>query len=44
PPEWSHGSLRLTLGKTNTEADVDAILATLPGIVEKVRGLGIEHF
>ncbi len=41
-PEWSHGSLRLTLGKTNTEADIDAILAILPGMVEKVRGLGIE--
>jgi cysteine desulfurase len=41
PPEWSHGSLRLTLGKSNTEADVDAVLATLPGIVEKVRSLGL---
>ncbi|MBA2285407.1 MAG: cysteine desulfurase NifS [Ktedonobacteraceae bacterium] len=38
PPEWSHGSLRLTLGKENTAADVDAVLALLPGIVEKVRG------
>jgi cysteine desulfurase len=41
PPEWSHGSLRLTLGKSNTEADVDAILTHLPGIVEKIRGLGM---
>jgi cysteine desulfurase len=41
PPEWSHGSLRLTLGKSNTDADVDAILAHLPGIVEKIRGLGM---
>jgi cysteine desulfurase len=41
PPEWVRGSLRLTLGKTNTEADVDAILAMLPGMVEKVRGLRI---
>ncbi len=40
-PEWSHGSLRLTLGKENTEADVDAVLAALPGIVEKVRSLGL---
>jgi cysteine desulfurase len=40
-PEWSHGSLRLTLGKTNTESDVDALLAILPHMVEKVRGLGI---
>jgi cysteine desulfurase len=41
PPAWLHGSLRLTLGKASTEADVDAILATLPGVVENVRGLGI---
>src|SRR5450631_1257739 len=41
PPEWLRGSLRLTLGKSNTEADVDAILTHLPGIVEKIRGLGM---
>ena len=41
PPEWSHGSLRLTLGKENTEQDVETVLAALPGIVEKVRGLGV---
>ncbi len=41
PSEWSHGSLRLTLGKANTEADVEAVLTTLPGIVEKVRSLGL---
>ena len=40
-PEWSHGSLRLTLGKQNTDADVDAVIAALPGIVEKVRSLGL---
>ncbi len=40
-PEWSHGSLRLTLGKENTEADIDAVVSALPGIVEKVRGLGL---
>jgi cysteine desulfurase len=40
PPEWSHGSLRLTLGKENTEEDVETVIAALPGIVEKVRGLG----
>ncbi len=41
PPEWSHGSLRLTLGKANTDSDVDMVLTTLPGIVEKVRNLGL---
>lgn len=40
-PQWSHGSLRLTLGKDNTEADIDAVASTLPNIVEKVRSLGL---
>lgn len=40
-PEWSHGSLRLTLGKENTEEDVEAIIAALPGIIEKLRNLGV---
>jgi len=39
PPEWSHGSLRLTLGKENTDADVDTLLSALPGIIEKLRNL-----
>ena len=39
PPEWSHGSLRLTLGKENTDADVDVLLSVLPGILEKLRNL-----
>jgi cysteine desulfurase len=38
PNEQAHGSLRLTLGKENTEQDVEALLATLPGILEKLKG------
>src|SRR6266496_2125056 len=41
PPEWSHGSLRLTLGKENADADVDVLLSELPGILEKLRNLGL---
>ncbi|HVB23952.1 MAG TPA: cysteine desulfurase NifS [Ktedonobacteraceae bacterium] len=41
PAERVHGSLRLTLGKSNTDADVDLILAAVPGIVEKLRRLGV---
>lgn len=37
PDEQSHGSLRLTLGKGNTEEDVEAFLAALPGILGKLR-------
>ena len=37
PVEVSHGSLRLTLGDVNTEADVDTVLAVLPKIVGRLR-------
>jgi cysteine desulfurase len=40
-PEWSHGSLRLSLGRENTEEDVERVISVLPGIVEKLRGLGM---
>lgn len=39
-PEWSHGSLRLTVGRENTEEDVEKVLAILSGVIEKLRGLG----
>jgi cysteine desulfurase len=37
PHEVAHGSLRLTLGKENTEEDVAYVLEILPGIIEKLR-------
>lgn len=39
PVELAHGSLRLTLGKENTQEDIDAICAALPGILEQLRAL-----
>src|SRR5947207_5859077 len=39
PVELAHGSLRLTLGKDNTDEDVDTLLSVLPGIIEKLRQL-----
>lgn len=39
PHEIAHGSLRLTLGKDNTEEEVDYIVGILPGIIEKLRAL-----
>lgn len=36
-PETARGSLRLTLGHTSTDADVDAALAALPPVVERAR-------
>lgn len=37
PHEIAHGSLRLTLGESNTDEDVDYVLETLPPIVERLR-------
>jgi cysteine desulfurase len=37
PPDWSIGSLRLTLGRANDEADVACVLEVLPRIVERLR-------
>jgi len=37
PHEIAHGSLRLTLGRDNTEQDVDYVLEVLPEIVSKLR-------
>lgn len=39
PHEIAHGSLRLSLGNENTDADVDYVLATLPAVVEKLRAM-----
>ena len=39
PHEIAHGSLRLTLGRENTEADVDAVLEKVPEIVERLRSM-----
>ncbi|HIE36376.1 MAG TPA: cysteine desulfurase NifS [Candidatus Omnitrophica bacterium] len=35
--EIAHGSLRFSLGKYNTEEDIDKVLEVLPPIVEKLR-------
>ena len=39
PHEIAHGSLRLTLGRYNTEKDVDYVLEQLPKIVERLRAM-----
>ncbi len=36
-PEEAHGSLRLTLGRENTDQDVDAVLDAVPKVVDKLR-------
>jgi len=37
PHEVAHGSLRLTLGRENTEEEINYVLDILPGIIEKLR-------
>jgi cysteine desulfurase len=35
--EQAHGSLRMTLGRENTNADIGYVMKVLPEIVEKLR-------
>ncbi|MDT7884076.1 MAG: cysteine desulfurase family protein [Thermoflexus sp.] len=37
PHEWAVGSLRLTLGKSNTEEDIETVLEVLPRAVARLR-------
>jgi cysteine desulfurase len=39
PHEIAHGSLRLSLGKENTEEDVDYVLSVVPNIIERLRSM-----
>lgn len=38
-PEWALGSLRVTLGKSTEPEEIETFLATLPGLVERLREL-----
>jgi cysteine desulfurase len=37
----ARGALRFSLGRTSTTADVDALVAVLPGVVERARSAGL---
>jgi cysteine desulfurase len=39
PHEEAHGSMRFTLGRGNTEEDVDYLVKELPPIIEKLRAM-----
>jgi cysteine desulfurase len=39
-PEWAVGALRLSLGRYNTEEDVDIVLEVLPRVVARLREEG----
>ena len=36
-PDWALGSLRVTLGKDSTPAQIEKFASVLPGLVEKAR-------
>ena len=37
--EVAHSSIRFSLGLDTTEADIESVMAVLPGIVEKLQGI-----
>ena len=39
PPHRTQNSIRFSLGAANTDADIDHVIAVLPGIVDKLRSL-----
>jgi cysteine desulfurase len=39
PPETAAGSLRISLGKDNTDAEVDRLLILLPGLIARLRDI-----
>jgi len=38
-PERAHGSIRFSLGRENTEEDVEYVVDVLPRVIEKLRGM-----
>ncbi len=39
PLDWAMGSVRATLGRENTDADINYVLEVLPPLVERIRSL-----
>ena len=39
PPHRTQNSIRFSLGAANTEADIDRLIAAMPGVVDKLRSL-----
>ncbi|HIE28997.1 TPA: cysteine desulfurase NifS [Candidatus Poribacteria bacterium] len=39
PPEIAHGSVRISLGRDNTEEEINYVLETLPSVVNRLRAM-----
>ena len=39
PHEVAHGSLRISLGRSNTDADIDRFLEDLPNVIQRLRDM-----
>ena len=39
PFTFAHGSIRMSLSRYNTDADADAVIAALPGIIQRLRSI-----
>lgn len=39
PDDLAHGSLRITLGRDNTKAEIDKLIEVLPKIISRLRGM-----
>ena len=44
PAEKARGTVRFSLGRTTTDAEIDAVIGALPAIVEKMRGVAASTF
>lgn len=40
---WAHGSVRMSLGRENTEEDIDYVLYHLPLVIEKIRKMSTAY-
>ena len=43
PVEYSHGSLRMSMGRSTSEDDIGRVLEVLPGIVERLRKMSTAY-
>ena len=41
PRDWIDGSIRFSLSEMNTQEDIDAVMAVLPAIIERLRKLNL---